>query len=99
MLRVADVRPESKHCTSRSIALAAKQKRRVSLISGKKLRITLLGDAKATKHEIAQSLAQRFPDELAEKLPPKRRPWENEDGRMDTFDAVGLAMVFLMRKH
>jgi hypothetical protein len=31
---------------------------------------------------------------LASRLPPKRRPWENEDGRMDIFDAVALALVF-----
>jgi hypothetical protein len=41
-------------------------------------------------------LAEKYPAELAAKLPPKRRPWENEDGRMDMFDAVGLAAVFGM---
>jgi hypothetical protein len=90
--------PRIKTLHKQVIGLATNQKCRIALISGKKLRITLLGDVKATKHEIAQSLALKFPVELAEKLPPKRRPWENEDGRMDTFDAVGLAMVFLMRK-
>jgi hypothetical protein len=43
---------------------------------------------------MADKLAKQFPIELAGKLPPKRRPWENEDGRMDMFDAVGLAVVF-----
>ena len=60
----------------------------------KTLRIALLGDVKGTKHEMAELLAQKFPVELAGKLPPKRRAWENEDGRMDMFDAVALGMVF-----
>ncbi len=77
------------------IKLAAAQKCKVSLISGKSLRDSLLGNANGTKHEMAKMLAQRFPD-LAAKLPPKRRAWESEDGRMDIFDAVGLATVFWM---
>ena len=77
------------------IKLAATQKCKVALISGKSLRNSLLGNAKGTKHEMAEMLAQRFPD-LAAKLPPKRRAWESEDGRMDIFDAVGLATVFWM---
>jgi hypothetical protein len=58
--------------------------------------MSLLGDVKGTKHEMAEMLAQKYSVELAGKLPPKRRPWENQDGRMDMFDAVGLAMVFRM---
>jgi hypothetical protein len=56
----------------------------------------LLGDAKGTKHEMAELLAQKYPVQLAGKLPRKRRAWQNEDGRMDMFDAVGLAVVFRM---
>ena len=78
--------------------LAVSRKIKVSLLSGDKLRISLLGDAKGTKHEMADFLAQKYPVELAGKLPPKRRAWENEDGRMDMFDAVGLAVVFGMKK-
>jgi len=65
------------------IGLAEKRKCKVALVSGNRLRVALLGDAKGTKHELAETLAQKFPAELAGKLPPKRRPWENEDGRMD----------------
>jgi hypothetical protein len=89
--------PRIKALHRQVLGLAAKQKCRVTLFSGIKLRITLLGDEKGTKYEMAELLAQKFPDELAGKLPPKRRPWENEDGRMDMFDAVGLAMVFWMK--
>jgi len=75
------------------IGLAAKQKRKVTLFSGESLRKELLGDVKGTKHEMAKMLAQKYPVELAAKLPPKRRLWENEDRRMDIFEAVALAVV------
>jgi hypothetical protein len=86
--------PRIKTLHRQIIELAAKGKIKVSLLSGKMLRIALVGDGKGTKHEMAEFLAQKYPIELAGKLPPKRRPWENEDGRMDMFDAVGLAVVF-----
>jgi len=57
----------------------------------------LLGDAKGTKHAMAEVIAQKFPNALGGKLPGIRRAWESEDGRMDTFDAVELAMMFWMR--
>jgi hypothetical protein len=76
------------------VGLGEKHKCKVTLLSGKQLRIFLLGDAKGTKHGMAEMIAQKFPTELASKLPPKRRTWESENGRMDTFDAVALAMVF-----
>ena len=75
------------------IRLAETQKCKVALISGKKLRNSLLGNAKGTKHEMAETLAKQFPAKLAAKLPPKRRAWDSEDGRMDLFDAVGLAVA------
>jgi hypothetical protein len=90
--------PRIKALHQQIIALAKKRECKIALFSGKRLRIALLGDVKGTKHEMAEILAQRFPGELAETLPPKRRPWENEDGRMDIFDAVGLAVVFRMLK-
>ena len=71
------------------IELAASRKIKVLLLSGKALRIALVGDVKGTKHEMAEFLAQKYHAELAGKLPAKRRAWENEDGRMDMFDAVG----------
>jgi len=89
--------PRIKALHRQVIELAANYKLKVTLFSGKMLRIALVGDAKGTKHEMAEFLAQKYPAELAAKLPPKRRPWENEDGRMDIFDAVGLAVVFKMR--
>ena len=45
---------------------------------------------------MAEMIAMQFPDELASRLPPKRKPWKSEDARMDIFDAVALAVVFRM---
>src|SRR5712691_5260808 len=55
--------------------LAEKQKIKVKLISGKQMRNSLLGNPKGTKQEMAEMLAMQFPDELASRLPPKRKSW------------------------
>jgi hypothetical protein len=47
---------------------------------------------------MAELMAQRFPNDLATHLPPRRKVWENEDPRMDIFDAVGLAVAFRLEK-
>ncbi|HEY1799871.1 MAG TPA: hypothetical protein VGG46_02960 [Terriglobales bacterium] len=75
------------------VELAEMHKCKVAVISGRSLRNSLLGNAKGTKHEMAERVAQMFP-ELAAKLPPIRRAWDSENGRMDLFDAVGLAVAF-----
>jgi hypothetical protein len=80
------------------VTLAVEYKLKAVEISGKELRATLLGNEDGTKHEMAELLAQRFPDELASRLPPKRTAWMTADDRMDIFDAVGLAVVFRMRE-
>jgi Holliday junction resolvasome RuvABC endonuclease subunit len=90
--------PRIKALHRQVIALAAKYKLKVTLLSGSMLREALLGDAKGTKHEMAEMLAKHFPDELASRLPPKRRPWTSEDGRMDVFDAMALAVAFRRRE-
>jgi Holliday junction resolvasome RuvABC endonuclease subunit len=77
--------------------MAEKHKIKVKLISGKQLRNSLLGDPKGTKQEMAEMTAVQFPDELASRLPPKRKPWKSEDPRMDIFDAMALAVVFWMK--
>jgi hypothetical protein len=58
------------------------------------MRSLLLGNPKGTKQEMAEKLAKDFPDELASRLPPKRKLWKSEDSRMDIFDAIALAVVF-----
>ena len=86
--------PRIKALHKQILKLAERQKCKVVLFSREELRFALLSNVKGTKHEMAEMLAQKFPVELARKLPPKRRAWENEDGRMDMFDAVGLAVLF-----
>jgi Holliday junction resolvasome RuvABC endonuclease subunit len=83
-----------KQLTDKISFLAKKQKIKVVKISGGELRVKLLGNAEGTKHEMAVLLSQRFPEQLASRLPAKRRTQDNEDPRMDYFDAVGLVVGF-----
>src|SRR5205814_2322241 len=41
----------------------------------KQLRSGFFSNGRGTKHALAEQLASRFPDELACRLPRKRRPW------------------------
>lgn len=86
--------PRIKKLHDKVIALAKKQNIKVVKIGGRELRARLLGNENGTKHEMATLMAERFPDDLASRLPPKRKLWENEDARMDMFEAVGLVMAF-----
>lgn len=61
-------------------------------ISARFAREACANDPRATKHAVARALVARFP-ELARKLPPPRKPWMTEDGRINIFDAVGLAVA------
>ena len=79
------------------VALAKKHKLKVAIISGWQIRSVLLGNENGTKQELAELLASMFPDELASRLPPKRKTWMSPDERMDIFDAVGLIMAFSMK--
>jgi hypothetical protein len=51
-------------------------------------------DTRATKYSIAKQLTIHFPD-LAQKLPPPRKPWQSEDERMSIFDALALAVTYV----
>jgi hypothetical protein len=59
---------------------------------------TFITDGQGTKHALAEIMAERFPDELGSRLPPKRKPWMSEDSRMNIFDAAALALVFRLKK-
>jgi len=48
----------------------------------------------ATKEQIAELLANRFP-ELARHRPAHRKPWMSEDTRLAIFDAVAMALTGL----
>lgn len=76
------------------VMVARKRKLKVVTISGVALRTTLLNDSQGTKHDLAKRVAEMFPNELASRLPPKRKAWTSERRRMDLFEAVGLAVAF-----
>jgi hypothetical protein len=45
-----------------------------------------------TKHQIAQVIAKRFP-EIADRLPPERKPYMSEDPRFAIFGAASFVMA------
>jgi len=75
------------------VGLAARENLAVEFVSDSELRCLLVDKQKGTKHERAEMLAQRFPNELGLCVPAKRRLWQGNDARMDLFDAVALAVA------
>lgn len=90
--------PRIRELTNQIVAAALSRHFKVVLFSRKQIHRKLHAGQQATKHMIAQIIAERFPEELKSLLPSKRRPWESEDDRMDIFDAVALAVVSRVRK-
>lgn len=66
----------------------------VSQISRVELSSQLGLDQRASRHTTAIRVAGLFP-ELAELLPPPRRPWQTEDPRIALFMAVALGAAHL----
>lgn len=89
--------PRIKELHREVVTLAKKHKLKVKKLSNAELRTGLLNDPRGTKHDMAERIGKLFPDELGSRVPPKRKLWKSELSRMDIFDAVGLAVVFLMR--
>ena len=85
--------PRIQALTKCLIAVAERRNIKVALFSQEKIRRVFLGDVRGTKHALAAIIAERFPEELGFRLPPKRRPWMSEDSRMDIFNAVALALM------
>lgn len=85
--------PRIKELHRKVVALAKRRKLKVAKISNVELRTLLLDNPKGTKHNMAERIAKQFPDELAARVPPKRKLWKSEANRMDIFDAVGLAVA------
>jgi hypothetical protein len=79
------------HC--RILILARKKKLKVLTFSRSHVGRVLLDNSHATKHDLAQAMANQFPKELASRLPPKRREWESENKNMTMFEAVGLVLA------
>jgi hypothetical protein len=84
--------------TQRIVTLAKSLNVKVILFSRAQLRRMFFSQDQGTKHALAEILAARFPDELASRLPPKRRPWMSEDYRMSIFDAVAFALFYQLKK-
>lgn len=83
------------HC--QLAALDKARKIPVVKITGTQVRLALLNNEQGTKHDLAKHLATLFPAELSIRLPPKRKAWMNEHPRMDTFDAIGMAVAYRLR--
>jgi RNase H-fold protein (predicted Holliday junction resolvase) len=73
--------------------LAKDEMMMVVLYSQEQVRKTFFPEGRETKHELATQLAQRYPEELGDRLPHKRKPWESEHSSMDIFEAVALALM------
>ena len=85
--------PRIRELTKRIVSMSKSQGVSVILLKRERVRRVFFGDGQGTKYALAQILAERFPDELGTRLPPKRRPWMSEDSRMDIFGAVALALA------
>ena len=82
-----------KALTKRLVRFAKDEMVMVALYTQEQVRKSFFAEGLGTKHELASLLAQRYPDELGNRLPPKRKPWQSEHSNMDIFDAVGLAWM------
>lgn len=88
--------PRIRKLSKRIIKLAAKNKLRVRLFSREQVMKSFFPDGKGTKYALAELIAQKFPEELAHRLPPERREWMCEDSRIAIFDAVALAILLYL---
>ncbi len=79
--------------SARIVTLAKRHHVKVRLLTRAQVRRVFFADEQGTKHKLATLLAERFPEELGSRLPPKRKPWMSQDSRMDMFDAVALALA------
>ena len=90
--------PRIQALTRRILIVAKARKIWAALFSQKEMRRIFFAGGRGTKHALAEILARRFPEELASRLPPKRRPWMSEDYRVDIFNAVALAVALRLKR-
>ena len=90
--------PRIRSLSEQIMKMAKQRKISVKLFSRNQVMKTFIADGKGTKYALAEIIAQRFPEELGSRLPPKRRLWEGEHFWMGIFDAVALILVFRKRQ-
>ena len=90
--------PWTRKLVKQAIALAGRYGVEATLIRKEQLRQFFFAGQKGNKHARAKILAERFPEELADLLPPERQTWMSESRQMQMFDAVALALVSSMPK-
>ncbi len=78
----------------RIVALAGKRGIKVIVLSRKQVRGVFFAEGMGSKDSLAEILIERFPEELAARLPRKRGTSTSEDHRMGMFEAVALALAF-----
>src|SRR6185437_3253315 len=78
----------------RIAVLAKKCGVQVVVLTKEQVRKTFFSEGLGSKDALAEIIAQRFPEELAGDLPPKRKEWMSEDHRIPMFMAVALALAF-----
>jgi len=82
------VRTLRKEAKRRSVSLRLLRRQRIKKIFS--------AQGRATKHQIASLMAERFSD-LAWKLPPKRKLWQSENYHMTVFDAAAAGVAHFWR--
>ncbi|MBA4148840.1 MAG: hypothetical protein H0X66_12060 [Verrucomicrobia bacterium] len=80
------------------VSLSSKHGIKAELFSRDQVKRILLSEGEGTKHDVAEAVAKRFPEELGSRLPPKRKLWMSENYGMGIFDAVALVLAFRQRK-
>lgn len=85
--------PRIRRLGTRLVTLAGNQNIKVAQFTQEQIRETFSQNGAETKQARAEFIAQKFPDEIGFRLPPKRKPWMSEDYRMNIFDAVALALM------
>jgi hypothetical protein len=90
--------PEVAAAPSRVMTMVRAEARRrlidIRIVSTEQVRTFFAAHGGRTKHTIASTLADWF-EELIWKLPPKRKPWQNERYNMLIFDAAATAMTLI----
>jgi hypothetical protein len=78
----------------RTKTLASDLNVHVVMLSQQRIQQFFFNDGGGTRYELARILAEQFPEELSQRLPPKRKAWQSEDSRMDIFMAIALIVTF-----